>query len=88
MRSLRPGVLKAVEEQLRPQLHENHVKPIGLQDSPPYSPHMNPIEKLWAAIKQQWRQRRLRGFPPLQATLQADLQQIVEKSGKAIVATF
>jgi transposase len=54
---------------------------------PPYSPQMNPIEKLWAAIKQQWRQRRVRGFPPLQATLQADLQQIVEKSGKAIVAS-
>ena len=94
-------------QQLRPQLHENHVlildnarphharkvreyladHPMRILFLPPYSPHMNPIEKLWAAIKQQWRQRRLRGFPPLQATLQADLQQIVEKSGKAIVAS-
>ena len=39
------------------------------------------------ALKQQWRQRRVRGFPQLQATLQADLKQIVEKSGKAIVAS-
>ena len=61
--------------------------PIRILFLPPYSPQMNPIEKLWAAIKQQWRQRRVRGFPPLQATLQADLQQIVEKSGKAIVAS-
>ena len=52
-----------------------------------YSLQMNPIEKLWAAIKQQWRQRRVLGFPQLQATLQADLEQIVEKSGKAIVAS-
>ena len=94
-------------QQLRPQLHENHVlildnarphharkvreyladHPIRILFLPPYSPHMNPIEKLWATIKQQWRQRRVRGFPPLQATLQADLQQIVEKSGKAIVAS-
>ena len=43
--------------------------------------------KTVAAIKQQWRQRRVRGFPQLRATLQADLQQIVEKSGKAIVAS-
>ena len=94
-------------QQLRPQLHKNHVlildnarthhariagkhladHPIQILFLPPYSPHMNPIEKLWAAIKQQWRQRRVRGFPQLQATLQADLQQIVEKSGKAIVAS-
>ena len=87
-------------QQLRPQLHENHVlildnarphharkvreyladHPIQILFLPPYSPHMNPI-------KQQWRQRRLRGFPLLQATLQADLQQIVEKSGKAILAS-
>ena len=67
----------------REYLAEN---PIRILFLPPYSPHMNPIEKLWATIKQQWRQRRVRGFPPLQATLQADLQQIVEKSGKAIVA--
>ena len=60
--------------------------PIRILFLPPYSPHMNPIEKLCAAIKQQWRQQRVRGFPPLQATLQADLQQIVDKSGKAIVA--
>ena len=69
-------------QQLRPQLHENHV--LILDNA---RPHMNPIEKLWATIKQQWRQRRVRGFPPLQATLQADLQQIGEKSGKAIVAS-
>ena len=94
-------------QQLRPQLHENHVlildnarphharkvleyladHPIRILFLPPYSRHMHPIEKLWATIKQQWRQRRVRGFPPLQATLQADLQQIVEKSGKAIVAS-
>ena len=61
--------------------------PIRILFLPPYSPQMNPIEKLWAAIKQQWRQRRVRGFPQLQATLQADLEQIVEKSGKAIVAS-
>ena len=90
-------------QQLRPQLHENHVlildnarphharkvreyladHPIRILFLPPYSPQMNPIEKLWAAIKQQWRQRRVRGFPQLQA----DLEQIVEKSGKAIVAS-
>ena len=94
-------------QQLRPQLHENHVLILDsarphharkvreyLADHQnqilfllPYSPQMNPIEKLWAAIKQQWRQRRVRGFPQLQATLQADLQQVVEKSGKAIVAS-
>ena len=94
-------------QQLRTQLHENHLlildntrphrarevreylaeNPIRILFLPPVSPHMNPIEKLWAAIKQQCRQRRVRGFPPLQATLQADLQQIVEKSGKAIVAS-
>ena len=61
--------------------------PIRILFLPPYSPQMNPIEKLWVAIKQQWRQRRVRGFPQLQATLQADLQQVVEKSGKAIVAS-
>ena len=63
-------------QQLRPQLHENHVlildnarphharkvreyladHPIQILFLPPYSPHMNPIEKLWAAIKQRWRQ--------------------------------
>ena len=53
----------------------------------PYSPQMNLIEKLWVAIKQQWRQRRVQGFPQRQARLQADLQQIVENSGKAIVAS-
>jgi len=61
--------------------------PIRILFLPPYSPQMNPIEKLWAAIKQQWRQRRVRGFPQLRATLQADLEQIVVKSGKAIVAS-
>ena len=50
--------------------------PIRILFLPPYSPQMNPIEKLWAAIKQQWRQRRVRGFPQLRATLQADLEQI------------
>ena len=39
--------------------------PIRILFLPPYSPQMNPIEKLWATIKQQWRQRRVRGFPPL-----------------------
>jgi transposase len=93
-------------QQLRPQLHENHVlildnatphhsrkvreylaeHPIQILFLPPYSPHMNPIEKLWAAIKQQWRQRRVQGFPQLQATLEADLQQIVTTSGRAMVA--
>ena len=87
-------------QQLRPQLHENHVlildnarphharkvreyladHPIRILFLPPYFLQMNPIEKLWAAIKQQWRQRRVRGFPQRQARLKADLQQIVEKS--------
>ena len=94
-------------QQLRPQLHENHVlipdnarphharkvreyladHPIRILFLLPYSPQMNPIEKLWVAIKQQWRQRRVQGFPQQQAGLQADLQQIVENSGKAIVAS-
>ena len=36
---------------------------------PPYSPQMNPVEKQWSVTKQQWRQRRVRGFPQLQASL-------------------
>ena len=94
-------------QQLRPQLHENHVlilenarphhackvreyladHPIRILFLLPYSLQMNPIEKLWAAIKQQWRQRRVWGFPQRQARRQDDLRQIVENSGKAIVAS-
>ena len=94
-------------QQLRPQLHENHV--LILENARPhharkvreyladhpirilflllYSLQMNPIEKLWAALKQQWRQRRVQVFPQRQARLQAGLQQIVENSRKAIVAS-
>ena len=91
-------------QQLRPQLHENHVlildnarphharkvreyladHPIRILFLPPYlfSTHESD-RKTVGGDQQQWRQLRVRGLPPLQA----DLQQIVEKGGKAIVAS-
>lgn len=37
---------------------------------PPYSPHLNPIEKLWANLKHRWRQLSL-----------LSLEQLVQSSG-------
>ena len=60
--------------------------PIRILFLPPYSPHMNPIEKS-GGDQATVATTTASGLSSLQVTLQADLQQIVEKSGKAIVAS-
>lgn len=65
-------------------LEENPMRILFL---PPYSPEFNPIEKVWALVKREWRRQRLVGFPQLQGQLEADLQRVIEEAGKAIVTS-
>jgi len=65
-------------------LEEN---PMRLVFLPPYSPHFNPIEGLWALLKARLRKMRIRGFEQLNEQLPGLLKEIAKQHGNALFRT-
>ena len=58
--------------------------PIRLIFLPPYSPHFNPIERLWALLKARLRKERLKGFVDIHQRLHPLLSELAQQHGQAL----
>ena len=58
--------------------------PIRLIFLPPYSPHFNPIERLWALLKARLRKERLKGFVDIHQRLNPLLSELAQRHGPAL----
>ena len=58
--------------------------PIRLIFLPPYSPHFNPIERLWALLKARLRKERIKGFADIHQRLNPLLSELAQQHGQAL----